>query len=968
MPETKEEKSNPKKELETKLASNALEKQKIDAGLKESKEAVQETQRELIALKNNIESAGQTLNKAFRSLDLMGWLIPFVTLIVYYVIYFSLGLPLNALALDGLAIAIPLALILRLAVFVARIQLREENTPVTASIKESLLGFLGSSFKITVRGSKLDKALSNVETFAGRLTTAVRSYVPGVKEYYEGKERIQNQLVFVRTMKNSLIEYGFKLGDKVEGYLDGFYSLSDNIDDWLDEATKNLSTTYGQPRAIFKLAYGDYVDNDSARKNEWHSIRNTQQVFQQFAVFLIHGNLLDIPKAYREPIRPTSEFVANTLASLDDFTLTEAKMTVSRSFATLDTEKEDLLRTLWANNVQIAEGDRTEFSKLLPAADSQNGLLLWLEKHTKVQSYVLQLFFYDFRAQNLQRDEYFSDLKADPGKIAVLSKELLSRKIISVIERDDRRREEDISNLTSYLGKVSRYDKAGIASNFSKYSRLFEYSMLILAFMKNQSICQKDAELSFEKLLTQTAISEADFLTQLQIATKLLIAESSSYPSSAAEWLEPIALAVMTVFLDESEDMFLRSAICRRVAGVVRTVKILYEYSWTNDDEQDKITADRTSLVHMIRRVIDGETRSDVYVTEFTRYLTTGFLYRRIKEIPDRRLRDMEKQLTSVVDQMDFKSKLDRHLSALKTVLESELNTGTIMEGLRMQLVGAYTITVPTGADTLSAVIDDLLPDTCEELGKNDPTYVGLFLKAEAGEARVGRYTRIGLVPFRMDFKEFANRLENAYRIALSKYEQSGEMSHPIDEYLANVIRIFPTTGYFRQLSPAEKHDGKGADDLLADILRPLMIRKFGNIRSLEIIASLKTPNESNVAIRNMLANWYDMSGGIYLIAKDELDGVLFNPALRDYVEVGKLDETLASRFNKQSLSELAITIYRSSIKSGLENIKQSLQVQISEICNAIRARPPKEELENISTIIFQALYDVGMILGVIPT
>jgi hypothetical protein len=290
------------------------------------------------------------------------------------------------------------------------------------------------------------------------------------------------------------------------------------------------------------------------------------------------------------------------------------------------------------------------------------------------------------------------------------------------------------------------------------------------------------------------------------------------------------------------------------------------------------------------------------------------------------------------------------------------------MEGLRMQLVGAYTITVPTGADILSSVIDDLLPDTCEELGKNDPTYVGLFLRAEAGEAKVGRYTRIGLVPFRMDFKDFANRLENAYRIALSKYEQSGEMSHPIDEYLANVIRIFPTTGYFRQLSPAEKHDGKGADDLLADILRPLMIRKFGNIRSLEIIASLKTPDENNVAIRNMLANLYDMSVGIYLIARNELDGVLFNPTLRSYIEVGKLDETLASRFNKQRLSELAITIYRSSIKSGSESIKRNLYNQISEICNAIRARPAREEIEHVSAIIFQALYDVGMILDVIPT
>jgi hypothetical protein len=527
--------------------------------------------------------------------------------------------------------------------------------------------------------------------------------------------------------------------------------------------------------------------------------------------------------------------------------------------------------------------------------------------------------------------------------------------------------ENEVSNLSAYLRTVSVFVREEISSTFSRYRQLFEYSKSILQFLKGQNICKKEAELSFEKLLAQP-FPDRDFLSRLQLAIQLLIDEFSSLSPRTAEWIEPITQASIAIYLDERGD-FLRYSMNQRVAGIGRVVQILYECSWTNDDEQDKISEDKTRLDRIINRVIDGEKRSDSFLTAFTRALTLGFLYRKIREIPDTTMRHIDQQVNSVANQMDFKAKLEKRLSALGTILESQLTSGTIMESLRMQLVGAYTITVPTGANVIGAIVKDLLPDTCRELAESDQGYAGLFLKSEGEEVSVGRYTRIGVVPFRMDFKEFANRLENAYRSAVRKYEQSGGMQsrkHSMEEYVANVIRIFPTSAYFRQLTPFE---GKKAEDILANILRPLMIEKFGRIRTLQIIASLTAPDVERMSMRNTLANLYNSNSSIYLIAKNEFDGVLSSPTLTEFIRQKRLDETLIDQFNGQRLSDLAITIYRSSNMSGPDSIKQNLQKKISDMCRSMRARPADDEIQKVSVIIFEALYDVGMFLDVLsPT
>jgi hypothetical protein len=190
-------------------------------------------------------------------------------------------------------------------------------------------------------------------------------------------------------------------------------------------------------------------------------------------------------------------------------------------------------------------------------------------------------------------------------------------------------------------------------------------------------------------------------------------------------------------------------------------------------------------------------------------------------------------------------------------------------------------------------------------------------------------------------------------------------MKHPKEDYVANIIRIFPTDAYFKQLEPSLEGKNKSAEEFLAELIEPILLKKFGEVRAAEILASLKTKEEDQVAMRGVLAKLYDTSGALYLLSKDEFDGALSSPSLGDYIRDGKFDIELANSFNKTKLSDLATTVFRSARSSQKEEgaIRDRLSKSVEQISASIRALPSPQELQRTSDVTFRVLFDVGMIL-----
>ena len=687
------------------------------------------------------------------------------------------------------------------------------------------------------------------------------------------------------------------------------------------------------------------------------------KVMRHFASILKDGSLLDIPTEYSR--FETVEYIVRALSALPDFTLPAAKSEVRQAFNSLKEEKDSLIRTLAANNIPLGEGERKDFDKLLPIGDSLNTLIASLEQFTKVKGYVILLLYCDFTAQLRKRDDHFLEIKGKPDRLSYLADVLLNQKLVSASSRSENELGENVSNLTAYMSTIRTFSKTDIDSTFSDYGKLFQYTKGVFRFMVEQKVCKDTPGSEFGTVLDQVPHPEADFFDNL---VKVAITQITSFSeiTLASDWIEPVALAATTAFLVTKDDAFLGDAACRRTSNDTRAVKILYDYSCMADEEQHKSQRDRTPFAEIVKQTIGGKNPRTEYLPDFQRGLKGGYLYRRISDIPATRLRRIEDQVTKAVSELDFKKKLDAHLQALATFLRSQLKSGVIMESLRMQLVTAYAITVPTRADVISGVIENRLPNVCQELTKTEPDYKDLFIEIEANQPKIGMYTRLGVVPFKMTFNEFSEKFRRAYRIAVQQYSDTGSMPKPLEEYVANVIRIFPTDAYFKQLEPPSSAKSKSAEDLLTALIEPIMLTKFGEVKTAEILASLHAVEEDQVAMRAVLAALYDTEGALYLISKDLYDAVLVSPTLTELVVNGRFDSDLADSFGKKSLSDLALTIYGTAQVSNEDrsSIQSKLTKSIEQIRTLTRAHANHTEIQGISRVTFQSLYDVGMILS----
>lgn len=128
MPEVTEQKARFKEDLERQARQLAAERERIEAGLRESEDTIQATNQELDVLRGDVQNASQTINTAYKWLDRVAWMMPIGTIVAYYGTYFLvLGLPLDALALGGLGVAIPVALVMRLVMVAVAMQLQTRN-------------------------------------------------------------------------------------------------------------------------------------------------------------------------------------------------------------------------------------------------------------------------------------------------------------------------------------------------------------------------------------------------------------------------------------------------------------------------------------------------------------------------------------------------------------------------------------------------------------------------------------------------------------------------------------------------------------------------------------------------------------------------------------------------------------------------------------------------------------------------
>jgi hypothetical protein len=282
---------------------------------------------------------------------------------------------------------------------------------------------------------------------------------------------------------------------------------------------EKASPLLGVEETILILIFYEREGASDEREQAWASVKRSRpndhqsdspDLTNSFATdalghltrILIDGGLVDIPEEY--PREGAIQYVTRVLGAQPDFTLPIARSEIRQAFSSLRSEKDSLLRTLSANNIPLSEGDRAEFEKRLPGGDTLSYIVASLVGPTKVPDFILLLLYYDFTAQTRKRDDLFKGLKRESAKLSALARKLLNRKLVSIVERNERENSENISNLAAYLFTAKEFTKPVIDSTFSDYSRLFEYSRTVLDFQNPEDFEKAGARI--KDLLTDTVM------------------------------------------------------------------------------------------------------------------------------------------------------------------------------------------------------------------------------------------------------------------------------------------------------------------------------------------------------------------------------------------------------------------------------------------------------------------------------
>ena len=645
---------------------------------------------------------------------------------------------------------------------------------------------------------------------------------------------------------------------------------------------------------------------------------------------------------------------------LQDFTLNTAQELVRKSFDEVEDLKEIFLRTI-SGRVILDESQRSEFSQWLPTEIEPSAIANWLNVNTGVSHSIFLLFYYDYTQDRKNRKIVFDDLRKN-DIVEDLARVLLEKRFIRISKSETEDNGGPIRNLSALLLQIDDYDRSEIQSMFSTYNQLLNFARGLVDFCANQEVVPGRPSPTFGQVLKAVGLEEKETLVRHDLILNGILSDHASQELKAPEWFEHVVKATLTFYLVSRQDT-LSPAACTDAGRDDMTARILYQFSRVNEDEEQKGSVIRTKFGTVIRRTIDGTFTDYEYLESFKKELVGGFMYFRISHMLEARLQIIH---LAVKERNEIEQKFQQYDGAFSTLLETKFKTtNVVLESLQMNLVKAYVVTNPSQADVITGVIAQL-PTVCSELAKGNSThkadrrYKDFVLTSERS---FGRATRIGIVPFGMEFKEFSDLFEQAFQVAVGKTVGAGS-KHTPSEYAGNVIRIFPSSAYFKRVEGLPQTTPKLDEDNPISIIAELVMKHYKHLEKFELMASLHGDPEKTVALKGLLTSSIDESTTLYLMAEDQFS-VIAGSKFYDDLRAGKVDQELIASFQKDTRSELALAVFRASARDD-ENVRV-VKTKIADSVDAFAKRTGARLGENtsaVSTIIFQVLFDTGFLLS----
>ena len=389
---------------------------------------------------------------------------------------------------------------------------------------------------------------------------------------------------------------------------------------------------------------------------------------------------------------------------------------------------------------------------------------------------------------------------------------------------------------------------------------------------------------------------------------------------------------------------------------------LIYHYVSINEVRMGE---EKVTLKEIFSNFIDGKYVDDELLAVFRHNLSNGIIISRKQELIDQSIQGVKLQLLKMEE---VRETLIECQDDFRTVLRTELSKDSVTTLLNSSSINAYIITVNNRSPVITGVIDGITEEEIkiyaeeptERLPNGHLSSDQLFLLSEDRVAG-GYYTRVGIVPLGMSFKDFSEQFE----VVLFKAKEAYIKNNPEDkgkDYSVRLTRVIPSElASKRVIDP--NGELKHAD--LYEAIKELMLKNF-LLDSVEFAISF-SGEDVNVKVKEMWTTAIDSSASIYKMVRSELAPIIKKyQNLELIIEDKVIEKGLKALYKLDRLSSLAIAINSSKEEYSKAGCTFAVEFtgQISQILSAQGCKVETQDLEIISSNILSKLVKHGKVLS----
>ena len=785
----------------------------------------------------------------------------------------------------------------------------------------------------------------------------------------------------LRKLKSDLLklieEYKFPNSQSIIEKVTNFMPKSIIKESWKAEALGSFGSILKLSPPILKLLLSDYNDLLGDRES-WYIIRRELNIIKSLISLLIRNALLEIPEKFRKDKRQVQRLIdllAPELQNGNSFSLIEIGETVTSLLTELSNNKRLSVSSLKSRGIQMDNFDFDEYDSWIPPSFRIEEISIYLESQLGIKQMYSLLFYYSYLNDTKNSNLVLSEI-IEKNLLEDLSLFFIERRVVPMLKEVDKSLQ--VESLSFILDRKREFVQDELVKIHYWLNEVYQDYVQMLQFISTEF----DRHLSADNFSTLSDLFIDDIdKTFEELQEKLMhYCLKGNFQDRFMEVGESDIEKSMNALYQVNNKGRVRQWACTRAWESDTATNILYLYTKSFDEYDSGILNKPKRMIQVIEEYDVSSIKDEDKRYRFARELKDGRIPVGLSKLYSEDFASIDENLhkSGMLTELNATLEDIGESSFFRDFLDLELPDRLFMDSLNMQLVSAYMITSKGGYNekVISQVIDTYLPEALESIREQRGLtgYNKLLLKPTDDSLKtiMGRSVRVGLVPFRMPFEDFAAFFREAYEQAVENFlvvdNQNGEVGK--GTYSANLIRIFPSNRFFKQLgrgtiSLEEIHE----DDPIYAI-RTIMSENFSRSQMLEIVATLRNRGEENLAMHKMMVTLLDRSVSLYQIIRKKLQekGLIYrvrNSKLNDLLNNKTIDIRLQEIYGKSGLSTLSVYIYKTLLERETESYKM-FETEFEEIVGDILHEEHLSDTETtkmVAIIILHRLVELGRLL-----